>query len=62
MIVSRLVYAGDLFIKVKDHQPHGNQFMGHLEMLISENPQWTKDCKLQDAEWSKLKEIIKAMW
>ena len=62
MTIFSLVHAGDLFIKIKDHQHHANSFLSHLETLVTENPQWVKDSDLEDADWNHIKEILKAMW
>lgn len=57
-----LLYAGDQYIKIKDHHPHGKSFMSHLDALIANNPQWGKYTQLDTAGWTEVKEVLKAMW
>ena len=57
-----ILYTGRNFRKVKIHQPHQEDFMPYLEILVSENPTWASDTGLEDMKWQTLVQILKTMW
>ena len=62
MHILGLVYLSKSFLPNKAHQPHRKAFMEHLECIVIKNPEFAKDCQLDDIVWNDIKDILKAMW
>ena len=62
MHILALVYASKSFLLVESHQPHAKAFMGHLESIATENPEYARDCGIDDIKWIDVKDRLKAMW
>ena len=62
MHILGFVYLPKSFLSNKSHQPHRKAFMDHLGSVIIENPEFGKDCQLDDVFWNDIKETLKAMW
>lgn len=57
-----ILYSRRNFIKVKAHQPHLEDFMLYLEMLVSKSPTWASNTGLDDMKWKDIILVLKAMW
>ena len=62
MHILGFVYLSKSFLSNKSHQQHRKAFMDHLESVIIENPEFGKDCQLDDVFWNNVKETLKVMW
>ena len=61
MHILALVYAWKSFLPM-NHQPHSKAFMSHLESIITENPGYVRDCRIDDVKWTDIQGTLKAMW
>ena len=62
MHILALVYASKSFLPMESHQPHAKPFMAHLESIAIENPEYARDCGIEDVKWIDVRDILKAMW
>ena len=47
MYILSLVYAPQSFLPAKPHQPHGKEFIVHLETIALKKPEYARDCGIE---------------